>query len=84
MVGSQALIFLPKARSGILQRNPITLANTDTGLHAREFYENGLNQQIAISEMGAEQAYRDFLDHLGRVAELKHEEGTLKIRPRSN
>ena len=74
LVDSQTSIFLSKARNEFLQRNPITWTNTDTRLSVREFYESDLNQQIASNELGG-QAYREFLDHLGRVEELKHEEG---------
>merc|ERR1712112_36235 len=75
LVGSQTLICLSKARNEILTRNPITWTNTDTRLSIRDFYENDLNQQIAINELGGGQAFRDFLDHIGMVGELRHEEG---------
>ena len=75
LVDSQTLILLSKARNEILTRNPITRTNTDTRLPIRDFYENDLNQQIAINELGGEQAFRDFLDHIGMVEELRHEEG---------
>ena len=75
LVDSQTLVFLSKARNEILNGNPITWTNTDTRLSIREFYENGLNHQIAINELGGEQAFRDFLDHIGMVEELRHEEG---------
>ena len=67
LVGSQTLIFLSKARNEILNRNPVTWTSTDTRLPIRDFYENDLNRQIAINELGVEQAYRDFLDHIGKV-----------------
>ena len=76
LVDSQTLIFLSKARSEILNRNPITWTSTDTRLSIREFYENDPNHQIAINELvGGEQAYRDLLDHIGTVEELRREEG---------
>ena len=74
LVGSQTLIFLSKARNEILKRNPITWTTTDTRLSVRDFYENDLNQQIAINELGG-QAFRDFLDHIGAAGELRNEEG---------
>ena len=52
LVDSQTLIFLSKAGNEILKRNPITWTNTDTRLSVRDFYENDLNQQIAINELG--------------------------------
>ena len=52
LVDSQTLIFLSKARNEILKRNNITWANTDTRLSVRDFYEDDLNQQIAIDELG--------------------------------
>ena len=72
---SQTLIFLSKVRNEIPQWNPVTWTSTDTRLPIRDFYENDLNQQIAINELGGGQAYRDFLDHIGKVEELRHEEG---------
>ena len=76
LVDSQALVFLKKARDEYVNSNPITWTNTDTRLSIREFYENDLNQQIATNELVGEQAYRDFLDHIGKVEELRREEGT--------
>ena len=61
LVGSQTLIFLSKARNEILKRNPITWTNTDTRLSVRDFYENDLNQQIAINELGVEAGLSRFL-----------------------
>ena len=75
LVCSQTLISLSNARNEILQRNPTTWASTDTRVPIRDFYENDLNQQIAISELGRGKAYRDFLDHIGKAEELGREEG---------
>ena len=60
LVVSQTLIFLSKMANGIPNRNPTTRANADTSLPPGEFYEPGLNQKVAIREMGVE-AFNDFI-----------------------
>ena len=52
LMGSQALIVLAEMRHGIPNRNKTTRPNTDTRINPKEFYEPGLNQKIAIREMG--------------------------------
>ena len=74
--GFENVNFLSKARNGMLNRKIIKWTSTDARLPIKEFYEADLNQQIAINELGGGKAYRDFLGHIGKVEELRHEEGT--------
>ena len=58
-VGSQPLIFLSGMRSGIWNRNLTTWATADTRFAPNEFYEQGLNRQIAIRERRGVAAYNN-------------------------
>ena len=49
--------------------------NEETILNSKEFYERDIIQKIDIREMGVE-ALNDFMGHLSRSVESKHEEGT--------
>ena len=62
-------------RNVILNRNPTTWRNTDTRLTPHAFYDPTLNQKIAIREMGGEEAFNDFADHLWNMEESEHEKG---------
>ena len=73
-VQSGTLISLSKARSGIPNRNLTTLDNADTRLTHKEFYAPGLNQEIAIREMGGVGAVNDSIRRLSQVGGAKHEE----------
>ena len=74
---SQTLIFLWKMRNWILNRNRTKCTNADTRLTPKSFYEPTLNRQIDIHDMGGEEAFNDFMDHLWNMGgELKHDKGT--------
>ena len=75
MVGSQTFISVAKMRNKFLNRNKTTWANADTRVNPQTFYELGLNQKIAIREMGGDAAFSDFVDHLWNMGDLKHEKG---------
>ena len=62
-------------RHVISNRNKTTWYNTDTRPTPEEFYEPGLNRQIAIREIGVE-AFNDTMERLSQSEEWKHEEGT--------
>ena len=51
------------------------MANTDRGLNQKEFYEPGINQKIAIRDLGGIGAFYDFMEHLSQVGESKRVEG---------
>ena len=48
---SQILISMAEMRDGISHRNITTRPNTATRLTRKEFYDHGINHQIAIREL---------------------------------
>ena len=52
LVDSHTLICLSEMRNVTSNRNKTTWSNADTGLTPNGFYERGVNQQIAIRELG--------------------------------
>ena len=67
---------MSEMRNGIQNRNITTRPNAAARLTPEEFYEPGLNQEIAaIHELGVE-AFNDFIGRISQVEERKHEEGT--------
>ena len=52
LVDSQTLIFLSGMGNGISNRNKTTWPTAEARVTPREFYAPGLNQQIAIYELG--------------------------------
>ena len=62
-------------RNEIPNRHKTTWPNAATRLNPEEFYEPGLNQQIANRAMGGVEALDDSMRHLSQVEESKHEEG---------
>ena len=49
---SESVDFLLRMGNVILNSNKTTWSNADTGLTPNGFYERGVNQQIAIRELG--------------------------------
>ena len=74
-VDPQTLISMSKMRNGIPNRNITPRPNADARLSPKEFYDTGINQIIAIREMGVE-SFNDSIGDLGQVRDSEHEEGS--------
>ena len=57
-------------------RNKTTWSSAETRLIPKEFYQRGVNQEIAILDLGGVEAPNDSKEHLSQVEELEREEGT--------
>ena len=62
-------------RNEYLRGNQTTWANTDARIRPLTFYEPDLQRRIAIRELGEEDEFNDFTNHLGNMKELQHEQG---------
>ena len=51
LADAPTLISLSEMRSGIPNRNKTALPSTHTGLTQKEFYDPGINREIAIREL---------------------------------
>ena len=67
LVDSETLISLSVTRNVISNRNLTTRAGADTRLTPKGFYEPGINQKIAIHEMGRVEAFNDSIWRLGQA-----------------
>ena len=76
LVDSKTLIFLSEMRNVISGRNKTTRSIADARRTPWEFYEPGINREIAIREMGGVGEFNDFMWSVRQVEGLKHEEGT--------
>ena len=62
-------------RTEYLYGNRTTWTYTDTRIKPLTFYEQDLQHRIAIHELGGEEGFNDFANHLANVEELKREKG---------
>ena len=62
-------------RNEYLNGNQTTWTNTDTRIKPLTFYEPDIQQRIAIHELGGEEEFNDFANHLANVEESKREKG---------